>query len=36
MQDVKTPEDYEELIRVIHDRQDDMSKSYQKIAVDLT
>lgn len=36
MQDVKTPEDYEELIRVIHDRHDDMSKSYQKIAVYLT
>lgn len=36
MQDVKTPEDYEELIRVIHDRYDDMSKSYQKIAVYLT
>jgi DNA-binding MurR/RpiR family transcriptional regulator len=36
MRDVKTPEDYEELIRVIHDRHDDMSKSYQKIAVYLT
>jgi DNA-binding MurR/RpiR family transcriptional regulator len=36
MQDVKTPEEYEELIRVIHDRYDDMSKSYQKIAVYLT
>lgn len=36
MQDVETPEDYEELIRVIHDRYDDMSKSYQKIAVYLT
>ncbi|KRQ17718.1 MurR/RpiR family transcriptional regulator [Bradyrhizobium manausense] len=36
MQGVKTPEDYEELIRVIHDRHDDMSKSYQKIAVYLT
>lgn len=32
----KTPEDYEELIRVIHERYDDMSKSYQKIAVYLT
>jgi DNA-binding MurR/RpiR family transcriptional regulator len=36
MQDVETPEDYEELIRVIHDRHDGMSKSYQKIAVYLT
>lgn len=36
MHDVKTPEDYEELIRVIHDRYEDMSKSYQKIAVYLT
>lgn len=30
------PRDYEELIRVIHDRYDEMSKSYQKIAVYLT
>lgn len=36
MHDVKTPEDYEGLIRVIHDRYEDMSKSYQKIAVYLT
>src|SRR5690349_1477998 len=36
MRNVKTPEDYEELIRVIHDRHDDMSKSYQKISVYLT
>ena len=31
-----TPRDYEELIRIIHERYDDMSKSYQKIAVYLT
>jgi DNA-binding MurR/RpiR family transcriptional regulator len=31
-----TPSDYEELIRVIHERYDDMSKSYQRIAVYLT
>jgi DNA-binding MurR/RpiR family transcriptional regulator len=30
------PLDYEELIRVIHDRHDKMSKSYQRIAVYLT
>lgn len=30
------PTDYEELIRVIHERHDDMSKSYQRIAVYLT
>lgn len=30
------PEDYEELIRVIHDRHDQMSKTYQRIAVYLT
>ena len=33
---VKAPEDYEDLIRVIHDRYDGMSKSYQKIALYLT
>ncbi|WP_246673180.1 MurR/RpiR family transcriptional regulator [Mesorhizobium sp. B2-4-14] len=33
---VKAPKDYEELIRVIHDRYEQMSKSYQKIAVYLT
>lgn len=33
---VETPKDYEDLIRVIHDRYDGMSKSYQKIAVYLT
>lgn len=33
---VKPPQDYEELIRVIHDRYDEMSKSYQKIALYLT
>jgi DNA-binding MurR/RpiR family transcriptional regulator len=31
-----TPSDYEELIRIIHERHDDMSKSYQRIAVYLT
>ena len=30
------PADYEGLIRVIHDRYDDMSKSYQRIAVYVT
>lgn len=34
--DPKAPGDYEELIRVIHERYDDMSKSYQKIALYLT
>lgn len=32
----RPPETYEELIRLIHDRYDDMSKSYQKIAQYLT
>ena len=36
MLDVKTPADYEELIRVIHERYEGMSKSYQKIALYLT
>lgn len=30
------PETYEELIRLIHDRHDDMSKTYQRISVILT
>lgn len=30
------PETYEELIKLIHDRYDDMSKSYQRIALYLT
>ncbi|WP_210527620.1 MurR/RpiR family transcriptional regulator [Rubellimicrobium arenae] len=30
------PQSYEDLIRVIHDRYEDMSRSYQKIAVYLT
>lgn len=34
--DAKAPGDYEELIRVIHERYDEMSKSYQKIALYLT
>ena len=32
----KPPETYEELIRLIHDRHDDMSKTYQRISVFLT
>ena len=32
----RPPETYEELIRLIHDRYDGMSKSYQKIALYLT
>ncbi|MGJ8561528.1 MAG: MurR/RpiR family transcriptional regulator [Litorimonas sp.] len=34
--DVSPPVDYEELIRLIHDRFDQMSKTYQKIAEYLT
>ena len=34
--DVSPPDDYEELIRLIHDRFDQMSKTYQKIAEYLT
>lgn len=34
--DVSPPADYEELIRLIHDRFDQMSKTYQKIAEYLT
>ena len=30
------PSDYEDLVRVIHERHDDMSKAYQRIAVYLT
>lgn len=36
MQDQEAPQDYEELIRIIHQRYDGMSKSYQQIAVYLT
>jgi DNA-binding MurR/RpiR family transcriptional regulator len=36
MQDYTPPASYEDLIRVIHDRYDEMSKSYQTIAVYLT
>ena len=36
MHNVETPADYEGLIRVIHERYEDMSKSYQKIALYLT
>ena len=32
----RAPETYEELIKLIHDRYDDMSKSYQRIALYLT
>ena len=35
-QKVEAPRDYEDLIRVIHDRYAGMSKSYQKIALYLT
>ena len=30
------PENYEELIRLIHERHDEMSKTYQRISVFLT
>lgn len=33
---MEAPKDYEELIRVIHERYDSMSKSYQRIAIYLT
>ncbi|MCE2574187.1 MurR/RpiR family transcriptional regulator [Komagataeibacter sp. FNDCR2] len=36
MTEHKPPATYEELIRVIHDRYDQMSRSYQKIAVYIT
>lgn len=36
MASYQPPETYEELIKLIHDRYDDMSKSYQKIALYLT
>ncbi|MGH8601288.1 MAG: MurR/RpiR family transcriptional regulator [Gammaproteobacteria bacterium] len=36
MQAVDPPKDYEELIRLIHDRHDQMSKAYQRISVYLT
>jgi DNA-binding MurR/RpiR family transcriptional regulator len=36
MTKVKVPSDYEELIRLIHERHEDMSKSYQTIARYLT
>lgn len=32
----EAPRDYQDLIRVIHERYDDMSKSYQRIALYLT
>jgi DNA-binding MurR/RpiR family transcriptional regulator len=36
MTDAFTPKSYEDLIRVIHDRYENMSKTYQKIALFLT
>src|SRR3990167_5856865 len=36
MTDAHAPKSYEDLIRVIHDRYEDMSKTYQRIAVYLT
>ncbi|MBL9075524.1 MurR/RpiR family transcriptional regulator [Tabrizicola sp.] len=36
MASYQPPETYEDLIKLIHDRYDDMSKSYQKIALYLT
>ncbi|TAM97957.1 MAG: MurR/RpiR family transcriptional regulator [Rhizobiaceae bacterium] len=36
MQRQQIPNDYEDLIRLIHERHDEMSKSYQRIAVYLT
>ncbi len=36
MSEFKPPKDYEELIRVIHERFDNMSKTYQNISVYLT
>jgi len=36
MTGTKTPDSYEDLIRVIHDRYEEMSKSYQTIALYLT
>lgn len=36
MASYRPPETYEELIKLIHDRYEDMSKSYQKIALYLT
>jgi DNA-binding MurR/RpiR family transcriptional regulator len=36
MTSYRPPESYEELIKLIHDRYDDMSKSYQRIALYLT
>lgn len=36
MEETKTPENYEDLIRLIHARYEQMSKTYQKISVYLT
>ncbi|KGJ02839.1 transcriptional regulator, RpiR family [Paracoccus halophilus] len=36
MNDMTPPKDYEDLIRLIHDRHDGMSKTYQRISVFLT
>jgi DNA-binding MurR/RpiR family transcriptional regulator len=36
MAEIEPPRDYEEFIRLVHDRYDGMSKAYQKISVYLT
>ena len=36
MTEIESPRDYEEFIRLVHDRYDGMSKTYQKISVYLT
>ncbi|WOS62465.1 MurR/RpiR family transcriptional regulator [Sinorhizobium fredii] len=36
MAEIEPPRDYEELIRLVHERFEDMSKSYQKISIYLT
>jgi DNA-binding MurR/RpiR family transcriptional regulator len=36
MAEIEPPRDYEEFIRLVHDRYDAMSKSYQKISIYLT
>lgn len=36
MTEIEPPRDYEEFIRLVHDRYDGMSKTYQKISVYLT
>ena len=36
MEPIDTPKDYEDLIRLIHERHDQMSKTYQRISLYLT